>query len=149
VDTDPDADRALDRELWQQAPLQREVVLLAAALPGDDGERLVEAGVEDNPSPPQVELPRRSGQRDGPDRVVLLYDERAGRISVLTKREREVLAAAATGASNAQIAAQLVIALGTVKKHLDNIYDKLEAANRTEAGVRMRELDPGHPLDLS
>jgi len=67
--------------------------------------------------------------------------------NVLTKRERQVLAAAAAGATNAEIAAKLVIAPGTVKKHLDNIYNKLGAANRTDAVIRMRDIAPSHPLE--
>ncbi len=80
------------------------------------------------------------------DRVVALHDERQRESNGLTKREREVLTLAAAGASNAEIAAELVIARGTVKKHLDNIYAKLGAANRTAAAAGVR-LDQGHPLD--
>jgi DNA-binding CsgD family transcriptional regulator len=81
------------------------------------------------------------------DRVVSLHDERSGGSSILTRRERQVLIAVAAGASNAEVAARLVIAKGTVKKHLDNIYGKLEAASRTEAVVRMRHIVHGHPLE--
>jgi ATP/maltotriose-dependent transcriptional regulator MalT len=78
--------------------------------------------------------------------VVLLHDQRWSRSNGLTKREHQILAVAATGATNAEIAAELVIAPGTVKKHLDNIYGKLGAANRTEAVTRT--LDVGaHPLE--
>ena len=80
------------------------------------------------------------------DRLVLLYEERCRGSNGLTKREQQVLAVAATGASNAEIAARLVIAPGTVKKHFDNIYGKLGAANRTEAVARTLELDARHPL---
>ena len=45
----------------------------------------------------------------------------------------------AQGASNQQIANQLVISLGTVKKHMTNLLGKLEATNRTQALVRARE----------
>jgi DNA-binding CsgD family transcriptional regulator len=76
------------------------------------------------------------------ERIGLLDDRRSRTSKPLTRREREVLAVAATGASNAEIAAELVIAPGTAKKHLDNIYAKLGAANRTEAVARM--LDSGN-----
>jgi DNA-binding CsgD family transcriptional regulator len=79
------------------------------------------------------------------DRVVVLHERDGGSLG-LTRRERQILAAAATGASNSEIAAELVIAPGTVKKHLDNIYGKLGAANRTEAVARMLDAGAGHPL---
>jgi ATP/maltotriose-dependent transcriptional regulator MalT len=53
----------------------------------------------------------------------------------LTAREREILGLMAVGMTNPQIAAQLVIAAGTVKTHTLNIYRKLEVANRTQAVV--------------
>lgn len=52
---------------------------------------------------------------------------------VLTSREREVLRLMAAGATNAAIAASLVIAEGTAKTHVKNILRKLEAGNRAEA----------------
>lgn len=51
----------------------------------------------------------------------------------LSRREREVLQAIARGLSNKEVADTLFISPGTVKKHLENIYTKLEVHNRTEA----------------
>ena len=42
----------------------------------------------------------------------------------------------AAGLTNPQIAAKLIIGIGTVKTHALNIYRKLEVANRTQAIVR-------------
>jgi DNA-binding CsgD family transcriptional regulator len=53
----------------------------------------------------------------------------------LTRREIEVLAWVAVGKTNAETAELLSIAPGTVKKHLDHIYDKLGVGTRTEAVV--------------
>jgi DNA-binding CsgD family transcriptional regulator len=58
----------------------------------------------------------------------------------LTRREQEILALVAEGKSNAEIAAELWIALGTVRAHLDHIYAKLGVRSRTGALARVREL---------
>jgi NarL family two-component system response regulator LiaR len=54
-------------------------------------------------------------------------------LSVLTKRELEILARVAEGKSNAAIARELWVTEQTVKFHLSNIYRKLGVANRTAA----------------
>ncbi len=51
----------------------------------------------------------------------------------LTRREAEILALAAEGRSNAQLARALWVTEQTVKFHLSNIYRKLGVSNRTEA----------------
>lgn len=61
-------------------------------------------------------------------------------IEPLSVRELEVLQLLATGLANAEIAAQLIVAEGTIKKHTHNIFGKLGARNRTEALLRAREL---------
>jgi LuxR family transcriptional regulator, maltose regulon positive regulatory protein len=63
-----------------------------------------------------------------------------GLVEGLSERELEVLRLLAAGKANQQIAEELVVALGTVKKHVTHILDKLGAANRTEATARAREL---------
>ncbi len=51
----------------------------------------------------------------------------------LTDREREVLLCAARGLTNKQIGAALFISDRTVQGHLQNMYEKLGVASRTEA----------------
>jgi DNA-binding NarL/FixJ family response regulator len=58
----------------------------------------------------------------------------------LTPREVEVLRLLAAGASNRQIAEELVISQGTVKSHVHHILRKLGVTSRTEAAARAREL---------
>jgi len=58
----------------------------------------------------------------------------------LTVRELEVLRLVASGQSNREIAAALVISPKTSSVHVSNILAKLGAATRTEAAVRAHEL---------
>jgi DNA-binding CsgD family transcriptional regulator len=51
----------------------------------------------------------------------------------LTARQYELLRMVAGGQTNRQIARHLHIAEGTVRKHLENIYARLGASNRTSA----------------
>lgn len=50
----------------------------------------------------------------------------------LTEREQEVLQRLLEGKSQQEISDELIIALGTVKTHIHNIYQKTEAANRNQ-----------------
>ncbi len=65
------------------------------------------------------------------DRLVELSQQ--GTTSELSKREIEVLELVAKGTGNKVIAEQLSISESTVKTHLQSIYQKLEANDRTEA----------------
>jgi LuxR family maltose regulon positive regulatory protein len=58
----------------------------------------------------------------------------------LSERELEVLRLIAQGATNHEIAGQLVITVGTVKSHINHILGKLDSHNRTEAVARARGL---------
>jgi DNA-binding NarL/FixJ family response regulator len=61
--------------------------------------------------------------------------------AALTEREVEVLRLLAAGQSNAEIADSLVVAIGTVKAHIQHIYRKLDAHSRTHALARARDFD--------
>jgi two-component system, NarL family, response regulator YdfI len=57
----------------------------------------------------------------------------AANASILTEREREVLAGVAQGERSKEIAARLGISERTVKAHLDSIYNKLGVDSRAAA----------------
>jgi DNA-binding NarL/FixJ family response regulator len=51
----------------------------------------------------------------------------------LTSREREILDKIASGHTNQEIAAELVVSLKTVRNHVSNIFTKLHVADRAQA----------------
>lgn len=51
----------------------------------------------------------------------------------LTEREIKVLEQLATGIKYEQIASNLIVSTGTVRKHIENIYTKLQVHNKLEA----------------
>ncbi len=62
-------------------------------------------------------------------------------VEPLTAREREVLRLLMDGASNREIARQLVLSVNTVKKHVLNICGKLSVQSRTQAIAKARTLN--------
>jgi DNA-binding NarL/FixJ family response regulator len=56
-------------------------------------------------------------------------------VAGLTEREAEVLACLGEGLSNAQIGARLYLSEATIKGYVSRMLDKLECANRTQAGL--------------
>ncbi|MBI5301001.1 MAG: response regulator transcription factor [Chloroflexi bacterium] len=57
--------------------------------------------------------------------------------SILTRREREIAALVATGASNKEIAYQLTISDKTVKNILTKVFVKTGTRSRTELAVQL------------
>jgi DNA-binding NarL/FixJ family response regulator len=66
------------------------------------------------------------------ERPRLIPQHLAGTVGI-TVREAQILEQVARGRSNVEVAAALNLAPGTVKKHLDNIFEKLGVHNRIEA----------------
>jgi DNA-binding NarL/FixJ family response regulator len=71
------------------------------------------------------------GRRDERRRPRALPDE----LALLTKRELVVLRAMATGATNAEIAAELYLSVATVKTHVARVLAKLGLRDRVQAVV--------------
>ena len=61
-------------------------------------------------------------------------------IDPLSARELEVLRLIAAGMTNQQIAQELVIAVSTVKSHINHIYGKLSVNSRTQAVAQAQTL---------
>ena len=82
---------------------------------------------------PNLRIPRRHlGQGNRTDHFTLS--------PWMSERELEVLRLLVEGMSNREIAERMVVAVGTVKTHIHNIYGKLSAQNRAQAIARAREL---------
>jgi LuxR family transcriptional regulator, maltose regulon positive regulatory protein len=62
-------------------------------------------------------------------------------IDRLSPRELEVLHLIVDGATNKEIANELVLTVNTVKRHISNIFGKLEVSNRAQAIARARQLN--------
>jgi LuxR family maltose regulon positive regulatory protein len=62
-------------------------------------------------------------------------------VEPLSARELEILRLIALGHSNQAIADTLILAVSTVKRHINNLYGKLDVQSRTQALVRARELN--------
>lgn len=60
-------------------------------------------------------------------------------IKALSARQREILTMLAAGESNKQIGRLLNISTGTVKAHLESLYQRLEVKNRTQAAMMLNE----------
>jgi two-component system, NarL family, response regulator LiaR len=74
----------------------------------------------------------------------LLYPSKAhepNKTNICSNREKEILRLIAVGKTNQEIADQLVLAPGTVKRHVHNLFSKLQVRNRTEAIAYARNQD--------
>jgi LuxR family maltose regulon positive regulatory protein len=69
-----------------------------------------------------------------------LWTRDPGLVELLSEREAQVLRLMSAGLSNAEIARELVIGVGTVKTHANNIYGKLGVRGRVQAVARAREV---------
>jgi len=114
-----------------------------ARLPRVIGNWLRQQPMDRPPNPLSVDGPRGALtielDRRGGTRVLLLEEFAAGGQgpAALSAREREVLALVRDGLRNAEIAEALWVSPATVRKHLENIYEKLDVHTRTAAVARV------------
>jgi LuxR family maltose regulon positive regulatory protein len=76
-------------------------------------------------------------------RLLAAFDEPvagSALVEPLTRRELEVLRLIADGLKNREIADHLVISVATVKRHITNIYGKLDVSRRVQAVARAQDL---------
>lgn len=69
----------------------------------------------------------------------------------LTPREQEVLALVGQGLNNHEIAAHLLISVGTVKNHVHSILQKLDVSSREDAAIYTELINNGlesEPVDV-
>lgn len=77
-------------------------------------------------------------QASAAEPVIKLNDQHI--FESLTDRELEVLGLMSKGLANPEIAERLIIALGAVESHTNQIYSKLGVRNRVEAVAKARDL---------
>ena len=120
-----------------------------------DGDRERAAALLDESLAISTELGMRPLMERVADRQAAMETQQAAPATYpggLTQREVEVLRLLAQGRSNSQISQELVVAEGTTRRHVANIYEKIGVANRAEATrYALREgllsLDESPPSD--
>lgn len=75
----------------------------------------------------QIKMPNHTGKCEDEKRV-----KESELIDILSDREKEVIDCIVKGMNNAEIAEELCISVYTVKRHINNIFKKLEMKNRFE-----------------
>jgi DNA-binding CsgD family transcriptional regulator len=70
-----------------------------------------------------------------------------GQRGVLSSREREIIDQVRQGRKSAEIATSLFISPGTVKSHMDHIFEKLGVRTRAEAVARYAEIERAETVD--
>jgi non-specific serine/threonine protein kinase len=107
-------------EVGRLLPLEQVVAQAVALVEGDSAvETTPLVGAPSPAAPPRVSATGTPPAGAGP----------------LTAREREVAVLVARGATNRQIAAELVIAERTAMRHVEHVFTKLGVHSRAEVGV--------------
>lgn len=103
--------------------------------------RLREQEQKQGPTPYlDVLVAARQEERQMQERVPVRLLSPQPLLDPLTNRELEVLQLLARGTPNQEIAEMLVVTVNTVKRHLSNIFLKLDVNNRTQAVIHAHSL---------
>ena len=133
------------RQIKEKLP-ETKVLILTTSTVSDDLARVLEAGADGivTKSTANTKLLAAihavaSGKRVVPPKIAeLIANDPPAK--PLTDRQLNILDSITRGLSNADIAKQLCIRVDSVREHLDAIYTKLNAANRSEAiGIALRK----------
>ena len=124
-------------------------VLVLERLRGGPLRRALRAGANAAVEASQVETGLALAVRAACAGLVVVPEAMRERLDppALSPREREVLALAAEGSTTGEIATQLTVSLGTVKRHLSSCFAKLGVENRSEALALLLDADR-HPAGL-
>ncbi|WP_165043131.1 LuxR C-terminal-related transcriptional regulator [Adlercreutzia sp. ZJ138] len=96
--------------------------------------------IDESGAPKEFANAVRSFRASGPFGKPVQAKRSDPKFRILTKRETELLKLVATGLSNQQIADELGLSQLTIKSHLYNAFQKLEAKNRTDAVFVARQM---------
>lgn len=66
-------------------------------------------------------------------------EEALAEIDALSEREKEIAVAIGQGKSNAEIASELYMSVGTVKAHVTHIFYKLDVVNRVQIAMKVHD----------
>jgi two-component system response regulator DesR len=128
---------ALVRELRSELPDCAIVFTAARGRPGElqraTAMRVAGFLLKDTPSEALADAIRRVARGERVIDADLVFAALNRSRSPLTPRELDVLRLVAEGVSTAQIAATLVVTVGTVRNHLSRINSKIGAHNRPQA----------------
>jgi DNA-binding NarL/FixJ family response regulator len=120
-------------ELRERAP-RAKVILLTDQKEGDLTRTLLKAGARTHLHKSASSRELLSAVRDAaPEASAEPPVPRQPGRELLTRRESEVLSYVGQALSNRQISTKLTITEGTVKRHLQNIFAKLDATSRLDA----------------
>jgi DNA-binding CsgD family transcriptional regulator len=130
---------------YADGSLPATVLALAAHVRGSAHRAGVESNVVTVPSPSGWITLHASQPSAGDGRVAIVIEPASGprsatlrlEINGVTAREREVATLLASGLSNADIAATLVLSPHTVQDHIKSLYEKLGVASRQELVARV------------